>query len=428
LYEEVGAAEGRKFVSSEELMRIEGDEGQILVLYTNSDKLEEHMKALSPEDGKTIKEFTSLIRHFKRFNPPLSMISGGGVSLRNFKDVLKVLPFARIMSKYGKVSVAEFAAKFKHPFLRQAFMEILIPQMSVMSAVLILAMMDAENAGYPIGGSLEFSKAIESRYFALGGKIHYGSKVEKIIVENDRAVGVRVSEGLDYKFDVVISAADGHSTIFDMLDGKYVDEEIKGYYHNLPVFDPIVYVSLGVAMDLSVAPVDLRFRSNTSVKIGDVVHHKVGYTIYSFDPTLAPPEKAVVVSIFPTTYEYWKKLSANRQRYDSEKERIAQEVIVSLETKFPGLSEEVEVVDVATPITFERYTGNWKGAYEGWLPTTENYGKTLKNRLPGLENFYLIGQWTVPGGGVPIAIISGRQVISDLCKQKKKRFVTRKAQ
>jgi phytoene dehydrogenase-like protein len=54
-----------------------------------------------------------------------------------------------------------------------------------------------------------------------------------------------------------------------------------------------------------------------------------------------------------------------RLRYTAEKERIAKDVIAGLEQRFPGISAQVEMRDVATPVTWERYTGNWRGAYGG---------------------------------------------------------------
>ena len=50
---------------------------------------------------------------------------------------------------------------------------------------------------------------------------------DKILVENGKAVGVRLEDGTEERADIVISAADGRATIFNMLDGKYVDEKIK---------------------------------------------------------------------------------------------------------------------------------------------------------------------------------------------------------
>jgi phytoene dehydrogenase-like protein len=426
LYEELGIIQKRNFWNAEEFMRIE-DGDKVLVVYTDADKLEQHMKELSPQDEKVIKEFTSLLRLFKKFNPPLELVAGGGVSFKSMKAIMNTLPFLRSMSKYGKVSIADFASKFKDPFFKEAFLKIMeIPQMSIMSLVLTLAMMASKNAGYPIGGSLELAKAVEKRYLALGGKIHYNSKVTKIIVENNVAVGVQLSDGSEYKSDLVISAADGRSTIYDMLDGKYVDKTIEKYYTEMPVFDPLVYVSIGIDSDFSREPTHLIFKTKSPVHIGEKTFHSIGCTNYSFDSTLAPVGKTVLISMFPTSYEYWKKIATQRQIYENEKQRISQEVIAALEMRFPRISNKVEVIDVATPLTFERYTANYHGAYEGWLPTTKNYGKTLKNTLAGLNNFYLIGQWIVPGGGIPIGVTTGRQVINTLCKKENKPFFTNK--
>ena len=72
---------------------------------------------------------------------------------------------------------------------------------------------------------------------------------------------------------------------------------------------------------------------------------------------------------FEADWDYWNALQSDRPRYEAEKERIAGEVLHRLEAHYPGLSAQVEMTDVATPYTTWRYTRNWRGAYEGWLPT-----------------------------------------------------------
>ena len=79
--------------------------------------------------------------------------------------------------------------------------------------------------------------------------------------------------------------------------------------------------------------------------------------------------------------------------------------------------------DVATPVTWNRYTGNWRGSYEGWLPSGKNLMMQMKKTLPGLDHFHMIGHWTTPGGGLPPAVSGGRHVIQIICKQGGKRFV-----
>lgn len=84
-------------------------------------------------------------------------------------------------------------------------------------------------AAYPIGGSLPLSRAVEQRYLDLGGEVFYKSKVEKILIEDNKAVGVLLENGQEERGDIVISAADGHTTLFDWLNGKYMDNKIQDF-------------------------------------------------------------------------------------------------------------------------------------------------------------------------------------------------------
>ena len=59
---------------------------------------------------------------------------------------------------------------------------------------------------------------------------------------------MRLADGTEHLGDIIISAADGHATIFDMLEGKYINDKIRGYYDELPIFPSLVQVDLGVAL------------------------------------------------------------------------------------------------------------------------------------------------------------------------------------
>jgi phytoene dehydrogenase-like protein len=293
-----------------------------------------------------------------------------------------------------------------------------------------LGFMGARNAGYPIGGSLKFAQAIEKRFLDLGGEIHYKSRVAKILVENDRAVGIRLVDGSEYRADEVISAADGHATLFDMLEGKYLTDELRHYYEHAPIFQPIIQISLGIARDLSNEPHMASYALKEPITIAGETRRQMGYKHYCYDPTLAPAGKSVIEASFGSNYAYWKKLADEPERYEAEKKDIAIQVIQHFEGHFPGITSQVEVVDVATPLTYERYTGNWQGSMEGWMMTADSMqkmasGKELMSKtLPGLGNFYQVGQWVEPGGGLPPAATSARGVIQAICKKDSKKFVT----
>jgi phytoene dehydrogenase-like protein len=130
--------------------------------------------------------------------------------------------------------------------------------------------------------------------------------------------------------------------------------------------------------------------------------------------------------MFPSDYTYWENLKQDAERYRAEKDQIADQVIALLDRRYPGLANQVEMCDVATPTTWERYTGNWQGSMEGWLITRKTFPPfRMSKTLPGLKDFYMVGQWVEPGGGLPPAAMSGRNIIQILCKRDKKNFVTK---
>jgi hypothetical protein len=208
-----------------------------------------------------------------------------------------------------------------------------------------------------------------------------------------------------------------------MLDGKYKDESIDKMYREWKPFPPLVFVGIGVDRDFQDTP---RTVSGISVPlkhpldIGDKTVDRLPIHIFNQDPTMAPKGKTSLVVMLPSNYEYWKELSADRASYDEKKDQVARGVVTALEERFPGIGSQVEMVDVATPLTFERYTGNWQGSFEGWMITAENAGtvtKPLSQKLPGLESFYLCGQWVEPGGGLPTGVMSARRLFHTICKE-----------
>jgi phytoene dehydrogenase-like protein len=127
-----------------------------------------------------------------------------------------------------------------------------------------------------------------------------------------------------------------------------------------------------------------------------------------------------------TDYHYWSRIYGRRP-YDTEQLQVADQLLALLEEIYQGISDEVEVEDVATPLSYERYTGNWLGSTCGWLLTTDTMGmmiRGLPKTLPGLKNFYMTGHWVEPGGSVPVVAMSARGVMQLICHEDGKPFVT----
>lgn len=76
------------------------------------------------------------------------------------------------------------------------------------------------------------------------------------------------------------------------------------------------------------------------------------------------------------------------------------------------------MIDFATPATVLRYTNNWQGSAQGWLPGKSIFAASPVNyKLPNLKNFYLSSHWNRPGGGVPVALHLARDLAKLICKE-----------
>jgi phytoene dehydrogenase-like protein len=430
MWRELGVVnKDQRFHYHDEVMRIESG-GKALSVCTDPRRLEEQMLALSPADARLTIELVRLL--FGR--DMMGALSLKPAEMAGPLDTLKmlaaVLPLIGTMRKYGKLTVQEFAQRFQDPFLRDAVRIAFdspgwpMPKFPMVNLAGGLNIAVSE-AGVPLGGSQGVVFRMAETYQKLGGEIHYKSRVKDLIVENDRAVGVRLEDGTEHRADLVVWAGDGHTVIFDILGGRYLDDQVRSMYSDwTPVVSP-VQVMLGVARDLSQEPHLIVFEAENPITIAGEEHRWLHFLHRCFDPSMAPPGKSVAEVWYATPYEYWEELARDRVRYEEEKKRIADVTIAELDKRWPGFASQVEVVDVPTPATYVRYTGNWRGSPDGWYLTTENMKKLTPLRsLPGLSGFHMVGQWTMPYAGVPGSALSGRQLIQLLCNQSGRPFVT----
>lgn len=434
LWKELIDMEKLDFVDHEVFFQVEDKEGRTLRIFTDVDRLEEEMKKVAPEDKDVIEDFMGGVRKFLPFKMMVNKAPEVMNPLDGLKMMFKMLPYFGTFRKWEKITAREFAGRCKNPLLGRAILEMFLPESSVFFLLMTLVYMHKRSAGYPIGGSLNLAEAIEKKYISLGGKINYNSRVEKVIVENDCAKGISLENGETHMADIVISAADGYSTIFKMLEGKYVDEKLRGYYsgqsEKLKVFPSLVFVSLGVSRRFDNEPHSLVFPLKRPIVMDESTQHEyLPVRIFNFDPTLAPEGKTSLTMMLGTyNYEYWVDLRKNnREKYRQEKRRIVDEVIEALEERFGNIKSNVEVTDVSTPSTLIRYTDNWKGSFEGWQPGPGTMMLRMSKTLPSLKNFYMIGQWVEPGGGLPTALMSGRNVAQIICKKDGKKFSSKAA-
>jgi phytoene dehydrogenase-like protein len=413
LWRDLGVVPDIRMQPFQELVRVERPDGEPLTAWTNLERLEAHLKQLAPADSAVIDELIGAAR-------ALGSLDLMGLALAGPMQRLGALRKLPLMIRYGGITLEQFAQRFSDPFLRRAFPSLIYdwPQTPMLLLLSFLGRSHIGDLGWPAGGSNAFAQAIERRYRALGGTIRFQTRVESILVDGETAVGVRLTDGSELRADVIVSNANGHATIFDMLGGRYANAAIRRYY-SAPEdrIEMGIHVSLGVDRDLSAEPHAIVLPLEPPVTIAGEERHRLYVEPFGFDASMAPKGKTVLKVVLATSFSYWKAMQHSRDRYQQEKHRVSEQVIDLLEKRFPGLRRQIEVIDVATPLTTLQITGNGHGyhAPASAMVRALFTGRRLSQTLPGLRQFYMVGQWAGIGG-IPMVAAMGRDVVRAICR------------
>jgi phytoene dehydrogenase-like protein len=414
LWTELGAMP-REMVKPAECVSVLSPEGKLFRDYYDLEKLEAHLLELAPGDAAAVGDY---IRGIKAFHGRDVM---GDLMMGGTGEKLRAIPYLAARMRWATSTMAKFGARFKDPFLRRAFPLLVYsnPDLPVLIHLVRHAYGLVDALQWPVGGAMRFALSVEKRYRSLGGAIEYNARVEKILVERGKAVGVRLADGREDRADVVISNADGRKTIMNMLEGKFVSEKVRKMCR--PPDDETnwsAHVFLGVRRDLSAEPSSMIMLLDEPVEIAGRMCDGLEMQIYGFDRTMAPAGKGVIKVELVSKHSYWKALAADRKRYEEEKARTAERVVALLERRYPGIKGQVEEVDVPTQLTWERYMGGTHG-FANMPKKKASFWSGIQGAggdmtLPGLKNFSFAGVWASMAGSLFSNALSGKRAIQAL--------------
>jgi phytoene desaturase len=412
LYEELGIvpAVGLRTMEEFATYRHTGENWHVRFSRNLADT-EAGLRAISREDGDALGRLFQTIERFDDLGldvehpPELASLSDRLRQLWRFRHAAATLvSFRRPVGTW-------VADEFKSPRLRTVFTRLIPPEMPMWTALFILGWLARGRLSRPIGGTAPFRDALTARYHALGGEAIVNMTVDEVLVADGRARGVRLSDGTLLEADAVISTSSAPETVFRLLGGRYGTDAWKARMNKWQMFQPIVLASYGVARTLEDQPPTLLLDGIHPLTVGNHRNDFLHVRIYNDDPAFAPEGHTVVQSIVPTDYDWW---ATRGTHYQHERDLAADAILTCIDRYVPGVKPAAVMTDIATPLTFWRSARSWRGAYEGWMPTPDTF-KHVSKQLPGLERFYMAGQWVEPGGGIPMAIMSGRHVAEILC-------------
>ncbi len=428
LYREVGVLRNRTYPDLTNYVQFADEISGAKVNFTRDlDQLARDLKAVAPEDARFIDGFIAGARSFQRTDV-FSLMEVAPELLGPIgwlKHLWKLRRAIRYMGGPYHKTMREFAKQARSPILQRMLTHLYLPDVPAWFNLLIFSLLANGQLGLLAGSCADFMRALVERHEELGGQLTCDATVKEVIVENGRAVGVRLEDGTEHRADDIVSAGDGRNTVYKLLGGRYLDRKTRDAYENWKQLPPLVTLNFGVTREYTEIPPLHFLYLKEPLKVGNRTVEGFPLRFFNYGP-FAPPGKSVVQVLLLTDWEFWDEIRHDRPRYEAAKKQLCDDTLNRLEAHYPGLTAKVELTDIATPYTTWRYTLNHRGAAMGWMPTPHAIRTPLPKTLPGLSNFYMAGQWVMPGGGIPPSMYSGRHVIQMLCKRDGKRFVTTK--
>lgn len=415
-----------RMVNHDIFVRYEED-GCFVNLYTNADKLEKHLLEISLQDKKEIKRLCSALREMGSMEMPLDKPMDQMTARDGLKYAVKNISKIKQLSFFNKMSMKDYAKMFKSPLLQNAILGAMPGDYKANALVMSMAGMHVGDSGYPVGGSRAMAKRMEQRYLELGGQVTYKSRVEKIIVEDGSAKGIRLDSGEEVLDDYVISCADGYATLYKLLNDQYTPDVYRNLYSNPKKhFVPTcALVFMGVDCEIREPWYDVTERREQPVCLGGKEISTASLTNFSFDETMAPKGKTVFLSYYTADFDDWNALYQDTEKYEQEKERLKQDAVEMLVKRYPQAEGKIEVTDVVTPMTYVRYCDAWRGAWMSWGDGGSDIPRYFPGELIGLKNFLMAGMWTLPPGGLPGAASSGRFAAQRITQAQGREFKTK---
>lgn len=282
-----------------------------------------------------------------------------------------------------------------------------------------------DGAYYPKGGNRVIPDAFVENIKRNNGDVSLGSPVVSIIVENGKALGVVTKKGEKYFGKNIVSNVSAMETFHGLVGEEKLPanfrEKLGQKEPSVSAF--IVYLGLDEGFKA-----DMKNEEDYDIIVSETYDLEKDYewilncntekasfliTLYSnVDNSLAKGNRFVASIFQGQPYSYWKKFEAaynsgNKEEYNKEKDNKAGILIKRAEKVIPDLSKHIEVIEIATPLTLRRYTGNFNGATYGWANTTKQFSPPDRVPQIPIKNLHLSSAWAFPGEGQATVVACG---------------------
>lgn len=413
------------------IRRYRGGDVDYLVTNTPDDFMNTLIKDF-PKDEKGIRKFFRDARRIAKSFESYNRISRTMDTMNLFEKAIRgmrmlkfAIPFIPQISYHGDEGVKKGLAKY---FTEPELIKLFASEPDLLSCLIPISWAYIEDFQTPPeGGSQTFAEWLLHVVTEYNNDVFFKSRVSEVLVENGKTTGVRFDhrgENFEIKAKYVIAACDVEALYERMLPKGTATPKFLDNLRNAELYASAVTLNIGLnctAESLGFAE-EMIYLANQDPTLSRDDHgngdpHTSGIHMLAAsarDKSLAPEGKGTLTVFIPgfiDQYDRWRTEvdeNGNEVRgeaYNNLKQEIADIVIARIEAELDiKLKDNIAYLDIATPITHERYTGNRGGTMMGARPGKANMQAKVAHYKTPVKNLYLSGHWAELGGGVPVAV------------------------
>lgn len=282
---------------------------------------------------------------------------------------------------------------------------------------------------YPVGGAFAIPRAFVRALKRAGGEIRLQTRIAKIMVEDNRAVGVLLEDGTEIRAKHVISNADPEVTFGKLIGREHLPRRILRKLDRMRYSTSALSLFFAVDMDLREAGLDSGnywFYEHPDLDgiyqeglTDSVLHREKPPSMFLTVTTLKDPSKMhsghhtleafAFVNYKP--FAKWADQPAGDREWEYQKlkDRLIEGMLTGLEQRVPGIKDSVVFKDLGTPLSNEYYVNATAGNLYGTDKSVWQVGPFAFSTKSAIDGLWMCGASTL-SHGVAGATASGLAV------------------
>ena len=282
----------------------------------------------------------------------------------------------------------------------------------MINAGMVFSDRHAGGINYPKGGVGVIAEKLVTGIRKYGGEVRYSSNVKNILIENNKAIGIKMEDDEVIKAKKIISNATRWNTFSEeskdqsLISSNLIPPSERKWRERYTPSPSFLSMHLGVNKD---CVENIKHCHHLLLEKWEEMDSEQGVLFVSIptllDSSIAPEGKHIVHAFTPSKYEYWVNL--NNKEYLAKKEKDSKKLLERLEKIIPGINQSICHKEIGTPKTHKRFLGRFEGSY-GPIPAIRLPGLlTMPFNTTSIKNLLCVGDSCFPGQGLNAVAFSG---------------------